>query len=486
MSFERLKILGEGSYGKVDAIRRKGEPHELALKTNLVPKEADGICSLLELDFLVSSEHPYITRIKSYAFNSPFGEKTREYTDTREDHLYFIFEKAHCTLYNLISGKEPLIPSHAFQAVLMQILLSLEYLHIRGAIHRDLKPENILYFEFDQPDPNSGLTYAMKLCDFGLACYPCPAATLTRTVVTEYYRAPEIYLGASYDTAIDIWSLGAIFYEMLYRHSFAADNPKESLLVRILSKIPIKPTLGEVLILNKTRSRDVIIKQYQNAKTNLLPLGDPVAWDLLKGLLQFNPKDRLTATQALAHPYFNEYQEFIQKIRALYHHPLPVCSITIGDRTPINKVLDHKRRIRDKDGHTYYPLRVLCQSLSLYDRYLERRRPQDNLTLVAEICFYLCYKYFTPTEWKKSFSHICNYQGCTKDTLFEIEEYILTEVCRLHLYQPTPYEALPDVLTPEQEQRFYLFYSRLSTGSYVAKDVVTSWLRTESSDNLPI
>lgn len=94
-----------------------------------------------------------------------------------------------------------------FQSYMYQLLEGIAYCHVHRVLHRDLKPQNLLI-------DNRG---HIKLADFGLArAFSIPVRTYTHEVVTLWYRAPEILLGAkSYSTAVDVWSLGCIFFEMV-------------------------------------------------------------------------------------------------------------------------------------------------------------------------------------------------------------------------------------------------------------------------------
>ena len=93
------------------------------------------------------------------------------------------------------------------KCLLRQLLSAIEHMHRRWFIHRDLKTSNLLY--------NSAGKLAV--CDFGLARkYEEPIRAYTPTVVTLYYRSPELLLGAqTYSTGVDMWSVGCIFAELL-------------------------------------------------------------------------------------------------------------------------------------------------------------------------------------------------------------------------------------------------------------------------------
>lgn len=102
--------------------------------------------------------------------------------------------------------REPFLPSET-KTVLLQVLGAAEFLHSHWIMHRDLKTSNLLM-------NNRG---EIKLADFGMArYYGDPPPKLTQLVVTLWYRAPELLLGADkYGTEIDMWSIGCIFGELL-------------------------------------------------------------------------------------------------------------------------------------------------------------------------------------------------------------------------------------------------------------------------------
>lgn len=131
--------------------------------------------------------------------------------------IYLVFEKMDTDLFKIIKSQQFLSPDH-YKFIMYQVLRAIYYLHSANIIHRDIKPSNVLINE----------DCSIKLCDFGLSrgindeC----SMELTEYVVTRFYRAPEIMLCFhEYSKAIDIWSVGCTFGELLSKHYlFPGDN----------------------------------------------------------------------------------------------------------------------------------------------------------------------------------------------------------------------------------------------------------------------
>uniref|UniRef100_A0A1I8F3B2 Protein kinase domain-containing protein n=1 Tax=Macrostomum lignano TaxID=282301 RepID=A0A1I8F3B2_9PLAT len=206
----------------------------------------------------------------------------------------------------------------------------LKFLHSANILHRDIKPGNLLV--------NSDCK--LKICDFGLARVDDPnsqaARSLTLEVVTQYYRAPELLMGAQeYSAAIDIWSAGCIFAELLSRSIlFQASNPLSQL--DLIMDLLGTPDLSD-LTSACTAARRYILrlpKRRPKLATTIWSMSQTVTEDalhLLEHMLMFNPKQRSTAASALSHPYLDE-------ARLRYHS----CMCTCCPR-PTSSAYQHQR-----------------------------------------------------------------------------------------------------------------------------------------------
>ena len=184
-----------------------------------------------------------------------------------------------------------------------QLLQAILFCHQRRVLHRDLKPQNLLI-------DKSG---AIKVADFGLArAFGVPVRVYTHEVVTLWYRAPEILLGANkYSCPVDIWSIGCIFAEMANKRPlFQGDSEIDQLfrIFRIL-RTPNEEIWPGVSSLPDFKSTfpawttNNLEAQFKGeAKSNISELG----MDLLKGMLEYDPSKRISAKKAITHPYFDD------------------------------------------------------------------------------------------------------------------------------------------------------------------------------------
>lgn len=289
------EIIGKGSYGVVCSAVDKLSGEKVAIKkiTNVFDHVSDATRILREIKLLRLLRHNDIVEIKHIML----PPNAREFKD-----LYVVFELMETDLHQVIKANDDLTPEH-HQFFLYQMLRGLKYIHTARVFHRDLKPKNIL--------ANSDCK--LKICDFGLArpAFNDMPTTIywTDYVATRWYRAPELCgsFFAKYSPAIDIWSVGCIFAEVLIgKPLFPGRNVVHQLeLITELLGTPPPDVIGKVKnekarrFLSNMRKKPGVPFEQHFAKA------DKGALRLLKKMLAFDPSERPTAEEALADPYFH-------------------------------------------------------------------------------------------------------------------------------------------------------------------------------------
>nr|QOY46749.1 cyclin-dependent kinase 2 [Ambystoma andersoni] len=213
-NFQKVEKIGEGTYGVVYKARNKSTGETVALKKIRLDTETEGVPStaIREISLLKELNHPNIVKLLDVIHT--------------ENKLYLVFEFLHQDLKKFMDGSSISgIPLPLIKSYLFQLLQGLAFCHSHRVLHRDLKPQNLLI----------NAEGAIKLADFGLArAFGVPVRTYTHEVVTLWYRAPEILLGCKYySTAVDIWSLGCIFAEMITRRALFPGDSEIDQLFRI-------------------------------------------------------------------------------------------------------------------------------------------------------------------------------------------------------------------------------------------------------------
>ncbi|XP_076412243.1 mitogen-activated protein kinase 15 isoform X10 [Peromyscus maniculatus bairdii] len=220
--------------------------------------------------------------------------------------IYLVFESMDTDL-NAVIQKGKLLEDIHKRCIFYQLLRATKFIHSGRVIHRDQKPANVLL----------DAACRVKLCDFGLArsLSDLPEGpegqALTEYVATRWYRAPEVLLSSRwYTPGVDMWSLGCILGEMLRGQPLFPGTSTFHQLELILETIPL-PSTEELQALGSDYSALILqnlgSKPRQTLDALLPPDTPPEALDLLKRLLAFAPDKRLSAEQALQHPYVQRF-----------------------------------------------------------------------------------------------------------------------------------------------------------------------------------
>lgn len=174
----------------------------------------------------------------------------------------------------------------------MEMLTGIDFLHSHRIIHRDLKPQNLLI-------SSQG---TLKIADFGLAKTYDFEMKLTSVVVTLWYRAPEVLLNQTYESALDIWSAGCIIAELFQRQALFPGSSEKNQLERIFDLTGTPGTWPENVSIPRNAFAQKSSKQPRDLCDNLCDYSN----DLLQQMLAFDPRVRPTALECLQYPYFQQ------------------------------------------------------------------------------------------------------------------------------------------------------------------------------------
>jgi serine/threonine protein kinase len=314
--------VSEGTYGKITKINRGGSIFALkqfkkdereALSRGIISvREFDITHRCVDCDFLIN-----VDGIVAIENPDPTVDEYGMYMDYYDWDLYSYLKNIRkATVDNLVSKK----------TIMIQCLLGLEYLDKIGVFHNDIKPENILVRENDDGYPT------IQLCDFGLATF-----WPTLSVCTVTYRSPEICANVEeFDRRSDVWSMGCVFYEMIAGKPFISYSKLCSMsektddffedtwvLSEMVRQLNIQ-TKTEISKVFPRLSRIRPSRRIRSAFTNMIKPNffesACGSWEsfikLLRGMLAFNPKERLTATEALNSDFFADEREVIDALRS--------------------------------------------------------------------------------------------------------------------------------------------------------------------------
>ncbi|RLN11987.1 ABA stimulation MAP kinase [Panicum miliaceum] len=294
--------IGKGAYGIVCSALNSETGEQVAIKkiANAFDNKIDAKRTLREIKLLRHMDHENIVAIRDI-IPPPQREAFND--------VYIAYELMDTDLHQIIRSNQALSEEHC-QYFLYQILRGLKYIHSANVLHRDLKPSNLLL------NANCDL----KICDFGLARTTSETDFMTEYVVTRWYRAPELLLNSSeYTAAIDVWSVGCIFMELMDRKPLFPGRDHVHQL-RLLMELIGTPNESDLDFVNENARRYIrqLPRHARQSFPEKFPHVQPLAIDLVEKMLTFDPRQRITVEGALAHPYLASLHDISDE---------PVCSM---------------------------------------------------------------------------------------------------------------------------------------------------------------
>ncbi|KAF8005286.1 hypothetical protein HF325_000743 [Metschnikowia pulcherrima] len=285
-----LNPVGMGAFGLVCSAMDKLTGQNVAVKKIMKPFLTSVLAkrTYRELKLLKHLRHENLITLDDI-FLSPLED------------IYFVTELQGTDLHRLLTSRP--LEKQFIQYFTYQILRGLKYVHSAGVIHRDLKPSNILINE----------NCDLKICDFGLARIQDPQ--MTGYVSTRYYRAPEIMLTwQKYDTEVDLWSVGCILAEMIEGKPLfpGRDHVHQFSIITELLGSPPSDVIDTICSENTLRFVQLLPQRDPipfSERFALCTHVEPEAIDLLSKMLVFDPKKRISAAEALQHPYMEPYHD---------------------------------------------------------------------------------------------------------------------------------------------------------------------------------
>ncbi|ETV92610.1 CMGC/CDK/CDK8 protein kinase [Aphanomyces invadans] len=328
--YKLLGKIGEGTYGivykaeplnassrELNSRERSPEDEEQSFAVKVIKTQKEGknevvlsIATVREIKILREMHHDNVVHLHDV------------HVDPKATSLALVFDYADHDLHDIIkqSRQKPLT-EYTKKSFMHQILKGVKYMHDNWVMHRDMKPQNILVVGHGRRRGQ------VKLADFGLArIYKDPIKALTeveRVVVTLWYRAPELLLGAKhYTKAVDMWAVGCIFAEILNtRELFVGQEVNENnapfqkdqcdKIFKILglptpqtwSGMEHLPEYSNVQNMTKEREYPTTSKLHEAVKFGT-GQSSVLLRDLVSRMLYYDPENRITASEALAHDYF--------------------------------------------------------------------------------------------------------------------------------------------------------------------------------------
>ncbi|BCS17951.1 GSK family serine/threonine-protein kinase [Aspergillus puulaauensis] len=267
-----------------------------------------------ELQIMRIVRHPNIVELKAFYYSN--GERKDEV------YLNLVLEYVPETVYRAsryFNKLKTTMPMLEVKLYIYQLFRSLAYIHSQGICHRDIKPQNLLL------DPATGI---LKLCDFGSAKILVENEPNVSYICSRYYRAPELIFGATnYTTKIgntltgrwlilktytnifpDVWSTGCVMAELMLGQPLFPGESGIDQLVEII-KVLGTPTREQIRTMNPNYMEHKFPQIKPHPFNKVFRRAPHEAIDLISALLEYTPTQRLSAIEAMCHPFFDELRD---------------------------------------------------------------------------------------------------------------------------------------------------------------------------------
>ncbi|KAK3583310.1 hypothetical protein CHS0354_038920 [Potamilus streckersoni] len=295
--------------------------------------------------------------------------------DKKSGCLMLILELMDMNIYELIRGLTHYLPEFTVRKYMYQLCKSVDYMHRNGIFHRDVKPENILIKE-----------EVLKLADFGSCRSVYSKQPYTEYISTRWYRAPECLLTDGFYTyKMDMWSVGCVFFEILSLHPlFPGSNEVDQ-----ITKIHDVMGTPDPSVLNKFKKSRGMNFNFPTKKgtgiERLLPNASPDSIELIYKMCTYDPDERMTARQALKHPYFKELREAEKRTAALNKSKVEETSprkVNIVEPTTpeVETMQKEKKSIKDSESDVHLIASLpKPQSLPVHHLYKSKKRRHKRM-----------------------------------------------------------------------------------------------------------
>ncbi|XP_057830855.1 cyclin-dependent kinase C-2 isoform X2 [Cryptomeria japonica] len=366
--FEKLEQIGEGTYGQVYMAKEIKTGEVVALKKIRMDNEREGfpITAIREIKILKKLKHDNVIKLKEIV-TSPGPENDEQGNSDGNKYngsIYMVFEYMDHDLTGLSDRPGMRFSIPQIKCYMRQLLTGLHYCHINQVLHRDIKGSNLLI-------DNNGI---LKLADFGLARSfgSDQNQSLTNRVITLWYRPPELLLGSTmYGPAVDMWSVGCIFAELLNGKPIlpGKSEPEQVNKIYDLCGSPDEsnwPGVSKLKYWSSLKPQKPMRRRVKEAFKNF----DKHALDLLERMLTLDPSQRISAKDALDAEYF-------------WTDPVPCLPSSLPKYEASHEFQTKRKRQQQRQQHEEMAKRQKISHTQQHVRVPQQTVPQGHLPLRA-------------------------------------------------------------------------------------------------------